>query len=46
MSCGHGAATLGARTGRVGAMRSSTIRESSSLHPLDLVDSDGVIEAF
>jgi hypothetical protein len=35
----------GARTGRVGAMRPST-RESSSLHPLDLVDSDGVIEAF
>lgn len=36
----------GAPTGRVGAMRSSTIRESSSLHPLDPVDSDGVIEAF
>lgn len=36
----------GARTGRVGAMRPSTARESSNLHPLDLVDSDGVIEAF
>jgi|SoiMethySBSTD1v2_1073268.scaffolds.fasta_scaffold75128_3 hypothetical protein len=36
----------GTRTGRVGAIQPQSTRESSSLHPLDLVNSDGVIEAF